>query len=269
MTTLEKKVSQSVRLIRSVYKAGNVIVAYSGGKDSDVMRHLCIEAKVPFTMVYNSTTIDPPYTISRNLSLGVKIQRPKYTFLELVARKGLPSLTRRWCCELLKEQYIAPRLLLGVRQAESIKRKSRYIEPTSCRVFRGKKKCDQIYPLLTWSDDDISNYIINDSIKCHPLYYDDGIFNVNKRLGCIGCPLLGDRGRSDFIKYPKMLRQWARAYSKYVSSHKAIEGIYEDLVWHLFYSNHGNDKFQQSFHGLFQPPSAKGLLEDYFHIKLD
>lgn len=268
MTDLEKKVSQSVRLIRSVNRCSDVIIAYSGGKDSDVIRSLCIEAKVPFRMVYNSTTIDPPGTINRNLSLGAVINRPKKTFLQLVAKKGLPSINRRFCCEVLKEQYIAPRLLLGIRREESVKREKRYVEPTACRIFSKKKYCDQIYPILFWSNEDIKTYIEGMNVKVHPLYYSDGQFDINRRLGCIGCPLQGDRGKRDFLQYPKMLRQWVKAYTQYVNTHKAVEGIYEDVLWHLFYSNHGNEKYNQNLHGLFEAPNAKELLEDYFHVDL-
>lgn len=268
MTDLEKKVSQSVRLIRSVHRCGDVVIAYSGGKDSDVVRSLCIEAGVPFTMVYNSTTIDPPGTISRNLRLGAIINRPKQTFLQLIAKKGLPSMVRRYCCQVLKEQYIAPRLLLGVRSDESIKRKQRYVDPTACRLFSKSRHCDQLYPILYWSDKDVKEYIEGMNVSVHPLYYTNGKFDVSKRLGCIGCPLQGDRGRHDFLQYPKMLKQWIKAYANYVNNHKAVEGVYEDIVWHLFYSNHGNNKYKQNFHGLFDAPNAKQILEDYFNIDL-
>lgn len=268
MTDLEKKVSQSVRLIRSIHRCSDIVIAYSGGKDSDVVRSLCIEAGVPFRMVYNSTTVDPPYTISRNISLGAYINRPKRSFLQLIEKKGLPSMFRRFCCSVLKEQYIAPRLLLGIRCDESVRRKNRYVEPSACRVFTKYRHCDQIYPIIHWDTNDIQEYIEGMGIKLHPLYYTDGKFDVSKRLGCLGCPLQGDRGRHDFLQYPKLLRQWVRAYAKYVQTHKCIEGLYEDILWHIFYSNHGNDEYQQNFHGLFTAPNAKSLLEDYFRVDL-
>lgn len=268
MNDLDHKVDRSIRLIRAVNRVSPVIIAYSGGKDSDVVRILCKLAGVPFTLVYNSTTIDPPYTISRNISLGARIVRPRYSFFELIRRKGLPNLRRRFCCSELKEGYIAPRLLLGVRASESVARSVRYVEPTGCRIYSKEKHCDQIYPIFDWSLEDIEEFVIQNDIQLHPLYYNDGVLDVTNRLGCIGCPLQGDRGRADFLRYPKILRQWCRAYADYVSNHKAVNGIYEDIVYHIFYSNHGTNKYEQNFNGLFTPPNAKELLEDYFHVLL-
>lgn len=268
MTDLEHKVERAIRLIRAVNHVSPVIIAYSGGKDSDVLRFLCKMAGVPFTLVYNSTTIDPEYTISRNISLGATIIRPRYSFFELIRRHGLPNIQRRFCCSKLKEGYIAPRLLLGVRASESVKRSIRYVEPTGCRIYTKEKHCDQIYPIFDWSLEDIKTFIVQNDIKLHPLYYNNGVLDVTKRLGCIGCPLQGDRGCGDFLRYPKMLRQWCRAYAYYVSNHKAINGVYEDIVYHIFYSNHGEQKYEQNFNGLFSPPNAKELLEDYFHVLL-
>jgi phosphoadenosine phosphosulfate reductase len=267
--TYEKKVESAIRLIQSVGKKEQVIVAYSGGKDSDVLRTLCRYAGVDYKLVYNSTTIDPPGTISHCQHVGATIVRPAKTFFELIAKKGLPSLSRRFCCRELKEKFIAPRLLLGVRAAESVKRQKLYTEPTSCFVYNSKCSTERILPLFNWTDDDIHKFVVEERVFVHPLYYDDnGRFHVERRLGCLGCPLQGDRGKADFLQYPKLLRQWCRSYSQYVSTHKFIEGVYEDIIWHIFYSNHGNQKYQQSFHGLFEKPNAKAILENYFNIDL-
>lgn len=268
MTELEHKVERAIKLIRAVNRVSDVIVAYSGGKDSDILRTLCQMAGVKYTLVYNSTTIDPPYTIARNLSLGAHIIRPKTNFFDLIKKKGLPDRDRRFCCERLKEGYIAPRLLLGVRAAESTKRAQRYVEPTACRIYSKRKHTDQILPIFDWTLKDVQDFILLNNVQLHPLYYNDGILDVTKRLGCVGCPLQSDNGKQDFIDYPLLLRQWCRAYEFYVSRHKAVEGVYEDIVYHIFYAYKGTTKYNQNFHGLFQAPNAKELLEDYFHVKL-
>jgi phosphoadenosine phosphosulfate reductase len=40
-----------------------LIVAYSGGKDSDVLLHLAIKSGVPFEVQHNHTTADAPQTV--------------------------------------------------------------------------------------------------------------------------------------------------------------------------------------------------------------
>lgn len=264
----DKRVSQSIRLIKSYARWKPLTLAYSGGKDSDVVRVLCKIAGVPITMVHNSTTIDPPGTLSYVQKQGAIIQRPKKSFFELVQTKGLPSMFRRFCCVYLKEQYIADTLLLGIRSQESVKRAKRYVEPSACRIYSKCARTETILPIVHWGLDDITQFAEDNSITFHPFYYTKGYFDVTSRVGCIGCPLQGDRGKSDFLAYPKFLRRLCRAYSVYVESHKAVNSVYDDILWQLFYSNHGDMKYRQHFDGLFQHESAKTILENYFHIEL-
>lgn len=268
MNDFFKKVEQSKRLLSAYGKKHDLTIAYSGGKDSEVLLDLAKKTGVSFRVVHNVTTIDPPGTISHCIRAGAVINRPKMSFFELIAKKGLPSMFRRFCCSYLKEQYIGQYVALGIRRCESVKRAARYDEPTACRVYTGGKESEQIFPILEWNDEDVANYVKMEHLQCHPLYYVDGHFDVTRRLGCLGCPLQSDRGRADFIQYPRLLRQYVKAYQRYVSSHKAVNGVYEDIVYQLFYSNHGEKKFEQTFHGLFAPPDAKQLLENYFHIEL-
>lgn len=266
---IDKKVANSVRLLQSYAKRHKLILAYSGGKDSDVCRRLCQIADIEVELVYNNTTIDPPGTISRNLRLGARIQRPEYSFYELVAKKGLPSMFRRFCCEKLKEQFIAPYLIIGVRASESVRRAARYTEPTACRVYSKKLVTETIMPLYNWTQEDLAQFIEQERLSLHPHYYDEnGELHLERRLGCIGCPLQGDRGKADYLRYPKHFRLLCSSYAKYVESHKAVVDVYADILYHLFYSNHGTEKFNQAFNGLFAPPDAKKILEDYFHIDL-
>lgn len=265
---LDKKINRSIRLIQSYCKYHNVTLAYSGGKDSDIVRHLCKLAKVNVQLVHNCTTIDPPYTLTWCKKQGAIIQRPKKTFFELVAKKGLPAMFRRFCCKELKENYIAPYLLLGVRASESVRRAERVKEPTSCFIYTKKKQTEQIMPIWDWTLDDEKNFVEQESLKFHPYYYDAfGKLQLTRRLGCIGCPLQGDRGCKDYLHYPKFLRLLVKAYNHYGTTHKFVESLYNDVAWQLFYSNHKQKNYDQTFHGLFEY-SAKEMLEDYFNIDL-
>lgn len=266
--TFQKKVDRAIKLLRSYNHYANLALAYSGGKDSDVILRLAQLAHIKCDIVHNSTTIDPPGNLSYCAAHGAVIARPKLTFFQLVAKKGLPSMFRRFCCEYLKEKYIAPYLILGIRRDESIKRTNIYQEPTSCYIYSKKKSTERIMPILDWSLVDILQFKNMENMTFNPHYYTGGKFNVECRLGCIGCPLKADRGRADYLRYPGFLRQLAKAYTVYVNNHKAVNSVYDDILWQLFYSNHGDVKYQQTYHGLFPAPNPKSFLEDYFKIKL-
>ena len=268
MDRLEKKINQAIRLIQAYNRWKPLTLAYSGGKDSDTILQICKLAHVPVTIVHNCTTIDPPGTLAHCLDHGAIISRPSATFFQLVQKKGLPSMFRRFCCSELKERFIGTPLILGIRSCESIKRQKRYIEPTACRIYSSKCSSEQVLPIVTWTNEDVKLFHDMENLHFHPLYYDHGQLNINRRLGCIGCPLQSDRGVSDYIKYPQFLKLLAISYSQYVKNHKAVESVYHDIVWQLFYSNHGDKKYQQTYHGLFDAPDPRLFLQNYFKIEL-
>lgn len=264
-----KKVERAIKLIQSLGRKKHWEIAYSGGKDSDVLLWLVKQAGIDYSAVHKCTTIDPPGTLKHCAQNNVEIIRPKYTFLQLVEKKGLPHMFRRFCCQFLKEYYHAPYVMTGVRAEESVKRAKRYIEPTSCRIYTKTKRVEIAMPLLNFTDNDIATIVTSESIQCHPLYYDaDGTFHVERRLGCLGCPLQSDRGRSDYLQYPILLKQLVKRYLRYIETHPMNRDPYDYLLYQLFYSNHGEQRYQQTYHGLFPAPDPNEFLENYFHVKL-
>lgn len=210
---LEKKVRQSVSLIQKAVGDKVVEVAYSGGKDSDVILELTKMAGVKYRAIYKNTTIDPVGTVKHCKEKGCEIVRPKngVTFFKLVEKKGFPNRRMRFCCERLKEYKILDMAIIGVRKSESRKRAERYKEPIVCRFYGSKKNHVQsIYPILEWSDENVAEFIKERGIKCHPLYYDEqGNFHVERRLGCVGCPLMSKNKRKQHFKENKgMLKAW-------------------------------------------------------------
>lgn len=223
---MQKKIDFAINLIRMAsdmaQKNGSQIeLCYSGGKDSDVILHLAQKAGVEYDAIYRNTTIDPPGTIAHALKNGVRIVRPTKTFAQLVRQKGMPSRFRRHCCSVLKEYKIHGYAIVGVRRAESNKRATRYKEPEMCRKYSSKEKVKQYFPILHWTDDDVEQYILDNDIQCHPLYYDEqGVFHVKRRLGCMCCPLASRTNRiKEFRKYPGMIRFYVKNAQLHMNEH--------------------------------------------------
>lgn len=175
---LQKKIDKALKLLQSVAMGydGEIEVAYSGGKDSDVILQLAKEAGINYRAIYKNTTIDPPGTISHAMKMGAEVVRPKESFFELIAKRGFPNRNRRICCDALKEyQYDKnlKKVIMGVRKSESTARSKNYDEPTKC-LGNKRHPYEAIYPLLDWTDCDVRDFILDRGITCAPVYYDSG-----------------------------------------------------------------------------------------------
>ena len=147
---------------------------------------------------------------------------------------------------------------MGVRKAESTKRKQRYCEPTECRFYgRKKEHVEAFYPILDWTDDDVVEFINSRGIKLHPLYYrEDGTIDPKRRLGCMCCPLAYYKKRIEqFKKYPNMVKAYIRAGQKFRDTHpnastiKKHPTVYQQFARDLFFEKQKD--FEEYNSGLF------------------
>lgn len=234
---------------------------------------------VDYRAIYKNTTIDPPYTLKHCKDNGVEILNPKITFFELIEKKGFPTRRARFCCEVLKEYKVMDMAVQGIRRSESTARSKRYSEsdPVICRNYGSKKNhVDVILPILSWTDEDVAEFLEERKVSAHPLYYDEeGKFHPERRLGCMGCPLAPKAAIEDFKKYPNMMKAWLRAGQKWWDAHPnsrsrlKFNDVYELFVHDFFYRTY--EKFRSDFSdGLFaeQRLTAKEWLEKYFNVKL-
>lgn len=276
---LNKKIDLAIRLLRSIPQDGPIELSYSGGKDSDVILELAKMSGIPFEAIYKNTTIDPPGTIKHCKEMGVTILTPKTTMFDLIEKNGWPSRWSRFCCRNLKEYKVYNRAIQGIRRAESTKRKKRYKEPEECRTYNKKDKVRIYYPILNWTDEDVANFIKMRKIKCAPKYYDDqNKFHVERRLGCIGCPLASDYGRKDFMNYPKMLKLYIKHFEVWWEKHPKsktrdrFKSVHEKVFYNLFaITKKQRALFEIRMNGGLFPEMAidpKKFLEDYFGIEL-
>lgn len=275
---LQTKIDKSLKILDTVYKnsKGKTIeLCYSGGKDSDVILELANMASIPVLPIYKNTTIDPAGTIKHCLENHVQILQPKYSFYDIIKKKGFPTRLRRFCCSILKEYKVHDIAILGIRKSESVKRNARYLEPITCRLYHGSKQCtEQVFPILYWSDEDVRKFIEARQIKCHPLYYDEkGNFHVERRLGCMGCPLKSDNGLSHFKENPRLVRAWIKNGRIWWNTHpltktKAKFQTIEDVfIRNVFFKDF--EQFKLSMSDMFGTINAREFLEKYFNINLD
>ena len=272
---LQEKIDQAIRLLKAYDNPYQPVqVSYSGGKDSDVILQLVKESGINYRAMYKNTTIDPPGTIKHVEEMGVEVIQPKHTFFELIALRGYPNRKRRYCCQELKEYKILDKVVIGVRKAESVKRAKFYKEPTVCHYYRKNDYAELIYPILEWTNEDVACFIDDRKIKCHPLYYDEqGKFHVERRLGCMGCPIASRKKRIEELKkYPKLVRCYIRQGDKFLQYHSQSTPakLYGD-AYSYFFRNLFCDReedYRMMACGLFGKPDFKKFLEDYFNVKI-
>lgn len=194
---LKRKVEYSIAFIRQYApladKFGGYTVAFSGGKDSQVMLDLFKKSGVNYHAVYNVTTNDPPenvYFIRKNYP-DVEFLHPKLTFLQLIEKKKmLPTKIARFCCSYLKESNGKKFVAVGVRREESLKRSTYesivFQSKKTSREFAPEKMTKSrkviIRPILEWKEDEIWQYIEENNIPVNPCYEHTG------RVGCLFCP---------------------------------------------------------------------------------
>lgn len=154
---LREKMQYSVDLLRKAeplalrYSPDGFYCAVSFGKDSQALYHMAQLAGVRMTAHFSPTSVDPPEVIrfGRKYYPEVKFNKlTKSIYTEFIARKCLPSMKIRWCCAEFKEKGGEGRVtIVGIRNAESIKRsKRREVEVT------GRKFSGDLESFGQWSD---------------------------------------------------------------------------------------------------------------------
>jgi len=207
----EDKVKQSVIALQMHQIDEGYYLAFSGGKDSLVIKTLADMAEVKYDAHYNMTTVDPPELVNyiRNEHPDVEMHHPEETMWELIPRKLMPPTRMvRYCCDVLKEQGGNGRKIVvtGVRRAESNNRANR------CVFEQDTRKSDKFYlnPIINWSDKDVWDFIEEQNLNYCKLY-DEGF----DRLGCIMCPLANKRQmKFEAHKYPKFYQNYIRTFER-------------------------------------------------------
>lgn len=247
---VEDKVKNSIDALRSFEPPEGYFVAFSGGKDSVVVKALCDMAGVKYDAHYNVTSVDPPELVQfiKDFYPDVKRDIPQdadgkpITMWNLIPKKSMPP-TRlvRYCCKELKETSGKGRICVtGVRWAESVRRKNKHVLVSiwggtilnndndesrevleSC--YRHKKTL--LNPIINWEDEDVWEFIKTNKIPYCKLY-DEGY----TRLGCIGCPMGGGKSMlQEFERWPKYKQAYLRAFERMLEERqkKGLKTVWE------------------------------------------
>lgn len=235
---LQAKIDYSINLIRRAeptalrYRTEGFFVAFSGGKDSQVLLKLTELAGVKFTSEYRLTTIDPPENVRfiKEYYPDVVIVRPETSFYRLcLHHKTLPTQWMRFCCRELKEAANEHAVTLtGVRRSESARRSSRQevflatrrrhpeftqgtldqfsrYQTSTVECLKGKDKLT-VNPILDWTESDVWEFIHAYDLPINPLY-EAGY----SRVGCLFCPMSNIKNiRHDVERYPKYYQAMLR-----------------------------------------------------------
>lgn len=237
-----RKIPIAITRIKEFEPPEGYYLAFSGGKDSIVLKQLTIMSGVKFDSHYNLTTVDPPELVKyiKEYHPDVEIHKPMLSMWKLIVKKRLPP-TRivRYCCEKLKEGGGAGRVVLtGIRWAESYKRTKRKMVE-SC--FKDKHRTF-VHPIIDWSDREIWLFIKKFKIPYCSLY-DEGF----KRLGCVLCPMAGKKGMLvDAERWPKIAESYKRAFGRCIEKRK-LDGLPTDWNtaeemwnWWIYQPKRGN-----------------------------
>lgn len=129
---VQDKVEMAIKRLQAFCPAEGYYVAFSGGKDSQCIYHLCKMAGVKFDAHYNVTSVDPPELIAfiKKNYPDVIWDYPRdkdgkvITMWNLIPKRRMPpTRLARYCCEYFKESSGVGRITVtGVRWAESTNR---------------------------------------------------------------------------------------------------------------------------------------------------
>lgn len=244
-SSLQSKIKTSIETIQKAAKLAKnytgkpLVVAFSGGKDSQTVYHLTEAAGVDFEAAYSATTIDPPEVVRfiREHYPSVRFHVPTMSFWQLVEKtRMLPSRRMRYCCSVLKEATHQGRVTLtGVRREESAKRAKRQIldinkKPRQFDEFERSDKIDvqcfgngkekiSVNPILDWTETDVWQYLDNVVNVPHCELYDQG----RHRVGCLFCPMKARKEIvDDMRRYPHQFERLKKTVAKIAETSKVF-----------------------------------------------
>ena len=197
------------------YPQENIVLSFSGGKDSTVTADIVTKAlsNPSLVHIFGNTTLEFPTTMEYAnrfrdnhpqaiFQVAQVAENREQNFMDMCEEIGPPARLMRWCCSMFKtgpitriinNLYRNQQILTfyGIRRYESVSR-SKYnrVEKNSESVKIQQQTVAA--PIFNWKDIDVWLYILEEGIDFNDAYrfgYD--------RVGCWCCP--NNTGRAQFL----------------------------------------------------------------------
>ncbi len=190
-----------IKMQSKEYKADEMFVSFSGGKDSTVTSNIVMKAlgRENIIHIYGDTTLEYPTTGEYIKRFKEKYKQTpmlvaknkEQNFNELCKVIGPPSRLMRWCCTIFKTGAITRKIdstfrdkkniltFQGIRRNESTARSKYERESKDSKIA----KQVVISPIIDWLEFDIWLYILSNNID-----FNDAYKQGFSRVGCWCCP---------------------------------------------------------------------------------
>lgn len=224
LSFLKDEAFSFVRQATEKFKEENIVISFSGGKDSTVTADVVTKAlsNPCLVHIFGNTTLEFSTTIdyanrfrdTHPLAIFQIAKNDEQVFYDVCEDIGPPARMMRWCCSMFKtgpitrvinSMYRSQQILTfyGIRKNESVSR-SKYnrIEDDSESVKIQQQTVAS--PIFFWKDIDIWLYILAEGIDFNSAYrlgYD--------RVGCWCCP--NNNQRAQFLSriyMPEESKKW-------------------------------------------------------------
>jgi len=197
-----------------------VSVAFSGGKDSEVVLWLCLQVKPDISVVFNNTGVEHPETVQlvaeleRAWNLNLTITHPEKNYWDCIEQYGFPEGTKgaigkrkARCCYWLKEKpmQLAMRengwlaYFTGETAVENRMRMFVALKGT-CLHLKKEGVC-KIKPILWWTEREVWDFVHANSLPVNAVYSKGA-----QRTGCMPCTAHKHWEQQMGIVTPKLYR---------------------------------------------------------------
>ena len=208
----------------SKFPEENVVISFSGGKDSTATADVVIKSlsNPSLVHIFGDTTLEFPYTTEyanryrddHHQAIFKVARNNEQVFIDVCEDIGPPARMMRWCCSMFKtgpitrvinSLYRNQQILTfyGIRKSESVSRsKYKRVEDDAESVKIQQQTVAS--PIFFWKDMDVWLYLLSEGVDFNEAYrlgYD--------RVGCWCCP--NNNQRAQFLSriyMPEKSKAW-------------------------------------------------------------